>query len=92
MYKEIFKKNLKKLIVLLICVIFSLIAYVSYIDLQKKNEIKISEKYTQAVIYFKKKKKYECKLLLENIIGQDHKFYSPLALYFIIDNELETDT
>ena len=57
MYKEIFKKNLKKLIVLLICVIFSLIAYVSYIDLQKKNEIKISEKYTQAVIYFKKKKK-----------------------------------
>ena len=32
------------------------------------------------------------KILLENIINTGHKFYSPLALYFIIDNNLESET
>ena len=27
-----------------------------------------------------------------NIVSRKHKFYSPLALYFIIDNKLETDS
>ena len=29
---------------------------------------------------------------MENIINKGHRFYSPLALYFIIDNNLETDS
>ena len=31
-------------------------------------------------------------LIYENIIDKDHKFYSPLALYFIIDNDLEKNS
>ena len=34
----------------------------------------------------------KAKQLLENIISENHKFYSPLALYFIIDNNLENDS
>ena len=85
------KKNIKKLIIIFIFVIILLFTYLFYISSQKKNEIKLSEKYTEATIQFDQKKINTSKLLLENIIDKDHKFYSPLALYFIIDNNLETD-
>tara|TARA_B100000780_G_scaffold107060_1_gene74905 strand:+ start:286 stop:867 length:582 start_codon:yes stop_codon:yes gene_type:complete len=85
------KKNIKKLIIIFIFVIILLFTYLFYISSQKKNEIKLSEKYTEATIQFEQKKINTSKLLLENIIDKDHKFYSPLALYFIIDNNLETD-
>jgi predicted negative regulator of RcsB-dependent stress response len=85
------KKNLKNLVILSIFFILILFSFFFYSDLQKKKEIKLSENYTLATIQFKEKNKDEAKKLLENIIKQNHKFYSPLALYFIIDNSLETD-
>jgi len=86
------KKNFKKLIVISILLIILLFAYFFYVSLQKKSEIKLSENYTQATIQFNQKKTNQSKLLLENIIEKNHKFYSPLALYFIIDNNLESDS
>ena len=85
------KKNFKNLIILLIFLILVLFSAFIYKDLQKKNEIKIAENYTQATIKFKENKSDEAKQLLENIIQKGHRFYSPLALYFIIDNNLEKD-
>ena len=85
------KKNLKKLIVLSILLILILFSYLFYKDLKNKGEIKLSEQYTQASILFKEKKIEDAKQLLENIINKKHKFYSPLALYFVIDNNLEED-
>ena len=86
------KTNLKKILILLISLIILLFTYLVYKNLQKKNEIILSQNYTQAVVQFKQKKTKESKLLLENIIDKSHKFYSPLALYFIIDNNLENDS
>ena len=54
--------------------------------------MKISGDYTQATLLFKEKKIDGAKQLLEEIILKKHKFYSPLALYFIIDNNLETNS
>jgi predicted negative regulator of RcsB-dependent stress response len=85
------KKNLKNLIILIILLVLTLFSFFFYKDLQKKNEINISENYTKASIQFDQKKENEAKQLLENIINEDHRFYSPLALYFIIDNSLEAD-
>jgi len=85
------KYNFKKIIVLLILLIVFLLTYIFYINLKKESEIKLSEKYTQASIQFKQNNINESKLLLENVIDKGHKFYSPLALYFVIDNNLETD-
>ena len=85
------KKNLKKLIVVFVLLIILLFSYFLFKNLQKRNEIKLSQNYTQASIQFEQKKINKSKLLLENIINKGHKFYSPLALYFIIDNNLETD-
>ena len=85
------KYNFKKIIVLLILLIVFLLTYIFYINLKKESEIRLSEKYTQASIQFKQNNINESKLLLENVINKGHKFYSPLALYFVIDNNLETD-
>jgi len=86
------KKNFKKIIVLFFFLIILFFTYLFYKNSQKQNEIKLSQNYTQAIIQFKQKKISESKLLLESIIDKDHKFYSPLALYFIIDNNLENES
>jgi len=88
---HLIKKNLKSLVIVSTLLILTLFSYIFYTDLKKKNEIKISEQYIQATIQFKEKKDI-AKELLENIINKNHKFYSPLALYFIIDNRLEKDS
>jgi predicted negative regulator of RcsB-dependent stress response len=88
---NLIKKQLKKIIILFVFIIFLFFSYLFYINLKKKNELRISENYTQATVQFKQEQLSESKLLLESIIEKRHKFYSPLALYFIIDNNLEND-
>ena len=45
-----------------------------------------------ATIQFKKSKIVVTKQLMEDLVNKSHKFYSPLALYFLIENNLETDS
>jgi predicted negative regulator of RcsB-dependent stress response len=85
------KKNLKNLIILSIFLTIILISYLFYRDIQQKNVIKLSEQYTQATIQFKEKKIEMAKQSMEKIINESHKFYSPLSLYFVINNNLEKD-
>jgi len=90
-FNDFVKKNFKSVVILLFAgfVFFSIfLFYKNSID---KNNIKISEKYTQASILIKQKKIKESKSILVSIINKDHKFYSPLALYLIIDNNIEND-
>ena len=89
---NLIKKNVKNLIILITLIILIFFGYLFNKDLTYKKEVKISEDYTLATINFKEKKRDEAKKLLENIIIKSHRFYSPLALYLIIDNELETET
>ena len=83
------KKKLKYLITIAFFLILILFGYFFYKDVKKKNEIQVSADYTQASIQFNQKKIDEAKILLENVINKNHRFYSALALYFIIDNNLE---
>ena len=85
------EKNLKLLVVLVSVIMIISFISIYYKSIQTKNNIKIAEQYTQASILLNKKKIKESKTLIENIISKEHKFYSPLALYFIIDNNLEAD-
>ena len=85
------KTKKKNLIVLSVLLIFTLFGYFFYEDLKKKNEIQISAQFTKASIQFKLKEINYAKQLLLDIVNKKHKFYSPLALYFIIDNNLEKD-
>jgi predicted negative regulator of RcsB-dependent stress response len=85
------KKNKKYFVYTSIIIFFLILAFLFIQNLKKKNEIKISEEYTQATILIKQKKLQESKLILESIINKEHEFYSPLALYLIIDNNIEDD-
>ena len=85
------KKKIKTIIVLLIIIFVFVMAFIFYKHLEKTNNIKIADSYTQASILVKQKKINESKLLLENIINKNHQLYSPLALYLIIDNNIESD-
>jgi predicted negative regulator of RcsB-dependent stress response len=57
----------------------------------KKNE-EISEKYVQAGIYLSSKNLDKSKNIYEEIILSKNKFYSPLALNNIVENNLEPDS
>ena len=85
------KKNKKYFVYTSIIIFFFILAFLFIQNLKKKIEIKISEEYTQATILIKQKKLQESKLILESIINKEHEFYSPLALYLIIDNNIEDD-
>ena len=83
------KNNKKKLIVLLFILIlfpFSFFSYQIYLD---KNKEKLSSKYNLAVTNFGKENNLEIKKIMIEIINSKDKTYSPLALYFIIDNNIE---
>ncbi len=89
--KGFIKEKRKILIILLSILILSIIALIS-LDYLKKNETKkISEKYVLAGIYLSKDENDKSKVLLKEIIESKNKFYSPLALNIIIDNNLESN-
>jgi len=90
-FSNFIKKNFKVILVFLAIIFILLFVFLFYKNIQEKNNIKIAEKYTQASLLIKQKKISQSKLLLEDIINKDHQFYSPLALYLIIDNKIEDD-
>jgi len=85
------KKNYKAFILLLITLFTLLFIFLILKNLEEKKNIKISEQYTRASILIKQKKIEEGKSILKAIIKENHKFYSPLALYLIIDKNIESD-
>ena len=80
-----FKKQIISLFVIILLIVFS---YFIYVDYQEKNKIKIADKYNQATIdYHSGNKKNTRKDLIE-IIKEKDKTYSPLSLYFLLDNKI----
>ena len=65
------KKNKKYFVYTSIIIFFFILAFLFIQNLKKKNEIKISEEYTQATILIKQKKLQESKLILESIINKE---------------------
>ena len=89
---NLLRKNIKTIFVLLAVTFILLFSILFYNYVESKNNIKTAEQYSQALILIKQKKINESKKILENIINEDHKFYSPLALYIIIQNNIEPNT
>ncbi len=86
--KNLFNKNKKSIIFLVIVALLLLIAYFFYSDFKKNNKIKISEKYSTAIISFDKSNPNKSINDMKNIIDFKDSTYSPLALYFLLDNNL----
>ena len=72
-------------ITILIAIVISFYSYQIYLD---KKRVQISNKYNSAVIDYQDTNKSMTTSKLKDIINDKDSTYSPLALYFIIDNNL----
>jgi len=86
--KDFFAKNIKKLIIAFSVIILIIFGYFIYEDFQKKNKIKLANRYNLATIKFISEDKNKVKNELIAIVNEKDRTYSPLALYFLIDNNI----
>ena len=89
--KNFFINNKKKLIISISVIILIIFGYFAYGDFKDKKRIKIAETYNSATINYISKNKTNVKKELIEIINEKDTAYSPLALYFIIDNNIESN-
>jgi len=84
-----FKNNKKKLFLLLIILILIPFSIFSYQIIKDKNKDKLSSKFNLAVSSYENGNKSQIKSIMKEIINNKDKTYSPLALYFLIDNDIQ---
>lgn len=87
--RNFFIKNKKILIISLSIIILIIFGFFGYEEIQKNKKNKIAEKYNSTIIDFISADKTNVKNKLIQIINEKDSTYSPLALYFIIDNEID---
>ena len=86
--KNFFLKNRNKLITIISILVILLIGYFLLDEIKKRNKIKLASQYNSSIIEYKIEKKIITINQLINIINKKDRTYSPLALYFLLDNEL----
>ena len=89
--KNFFIDNKRSLISLLIVFIIIVISFYSYQIYKDKHREQISNRYNNAIIEYKRNNSLTTTKSLKEIIKDKDSTYSPLALYFIIDNNLIED-
>ena len=77
----------KKIITLLIILILILISFFAYQEFKSRNKIKLANKFNKIVTSFENGKKNLNDELID-IINVKDKTYSPLAFFFLLDNDL----
>jgi len=88
--KNFFINNKKYLIVIFSSIILIIFAYFLLGEIQDKKIKSLAGKYNNITINFKNSNNTNIKNQLVEIIKEKNSTYSPLALYFIIDNEIQT--
>ena len=86
--KNFFINNKKNIIIGLSIITFVIIGYLSMIEMKERNKIKLANQFNLIVINFKTGDKQVTINELTKIINTNDGTYSPLALYFLIDNNL----
>ena len=84
--KNFFKKNLKKLLFIISIFLLILLSFFIYESLKKNKRYTLAKKYNDIII---NNKNYTSPYIIENlkfIIDKKDKVYSPLALYYLLDN------
>ena len=89
--KNFFINNKKKIILFISFIILIIFWYFAYGEFEDKKRIKIAEKYNSLTINYISGNKANIKNELIEIINKKDTAYSPLALYFIIDNNIKAN-
>ena len=86
--KNFFIQNRKKIISSLGVIIILLISYFAFGEYQDSKRIKISDSFNSITINYSESNKQKTANDLILIVNEKNPTYSPLSLYFIIDNGL----
>ena len=90
--KNFFAKNSKYLIFSISAIIILILAYFVYVEIKSRDHDKIAEKYNNIVNNFNNLQNTEQSTKeLIRIIEKKNLTYSPLSLYFILDNDLVSE-
>ena len=87
--KDFLISNKKRIIISLIIVIIIFLSFFGFKINKDSKKKQISEIYNKAVIYHSNGDLNAARDLLSMIVREEDPTYSPLALYFIIDNNLK---
>ena len=83
-----FVNNRKKIIIGFLTLLVSVGSYFSLEEMKKRNKIKLANQFNITLINFSTGDKQTTIDQLTNLINENDVTYSPLALYFLIDNNL----
>jgi len=86
--KNFFINNKKSLIIGLSIIFIGVIGYLSMMEMKERSKIKIANQFNIITINFKTEDKQTTIDQLTKLINENDATYSPLALYFVIDNNL----
>ena len=87
-FKNFLISNRKQLITLLLIIVLSLISFFGYQEFNKRSKEKLANKFNQIVTNFENGKKQNINNNLIEVIKTKDKTYSPLAFFFLLDNDL----
>tara|TARA_B100000214_G_C23747010_1_gene525952 strand:+ start:98 stop:742 length:645 start_codon:yes stop_codon:yes gene_type:complete len=88
--KRFFVNNKKFLIFVLSSILLITFIYLTYSAVKERSIKDLAKKYNNILINFNKENKDSFKNQLIEIINEKNSTYSPLALYFILDNDLSS--
>ena len=83
-----FVNNKKRIIIVLSILILLVLCYFAYDEIGKRNKIKIADQYNNSKINYFSGNKLNVENKMIEIIKTKDKSYSPLALYFLLDNNI----
>ena len=86
--KNFFVNNKKNLIVITTIFLILVTGYFSLYTFKKKEKLNLANEFNRTIINFKTENSEKTIEDLINIIKENDNTYSPLALYFLIDNDL----
>jgi hypothetical protein len=89
--KNFLIKNRKSLISIIFFIVILLITYFAFIEYEERKKIKISDQYNSITIEYSENNKENTKKALIELVNKKDSTYSPLSLFFIIDNYLISD-
>ena len=86
--KNFFIRNKKKIIGIILTLTIIIISYYSLEKIKEKNKIKLANQYNSTIMNFDNNDKETTIKLLTNLVKERDTTYSPLALYFVIENDI----
>ena len=89
--KNFIINNKKKIIIIFSIIFITLIGYFSFNEIKERNKVKLGDQFNSITLNFETGSDKDIIKKLINIIDKRNSTYSPLALYFLIDNDLIKD-